>query len=487
MGHNWGKTWITSFFRFFARRNRWIAAFLPIVLGVPRFAAAWEVEVDGPGHGLDQVHATALDSQGNVIAAGYLTNRAGSTDFAVIKFSGVTGSELWRAVLSGTTTAFGSQARAVAVDANDDVAVAGYIANVHQVIDYSLLKQDFAVVKLSGLDGQVLWRQEIAGSLNPFVANNDPALAIALDGNGNVFAGGQITTNGVTYGDWAVLKFDGMSGTELWRQLINGSGNVDDAVNALVADADSNIIAAGYLVETGDGEDLTVIKLDGQSGSEIWRSETHGTLTLQAQALSIALDSSGNIIAGGYVDNNDTSLDFTVVKLEPIGGGKLWQTQINGNANSFDLAQSVAVDANDNVLAAGQIRNRSEYFADFSTVKLDGATGTELWRSQIQGRATAAARMTTADANGGVVTVGEITNPRPGSGASFEVIRLDGSTGNEVWRVEDNGTHTGNEVSSASAVAIDSDGNVIAAGSAVNAGTSADWAVLKVHSDGTAF
>ena len=53
---------------------------------------------------------------------------------------------------------------------------------------------------------------------------------------------------------------------------------------------------------------------------------------------------------------------------------------INGSADSNDVANAVAIDAAGDVIAAGVIRNTGSD-ADFPVVKLNGTTGEVLWRA----------------------------------------------------------------------------------------------------------
>ena len=50
------------------------------------------------------------------------------------------------------------------------------------------------------------------------------------------------TTNTDTGNDFTVVKLDGTSGAELWRQVIPGGG-----ANAVTVDEDGNVVAAGAI------------------------------------------------------------------------------------------------------------------------------------------------------------------------------------------------------------------------------------------------
>ena len=114
------------------------------------------------------------------------------------------------------------------------------------------------------------------------------------------------------------------------------------------------MLAAGVTENTGTRFDFTVAKF-AADGTRLWRQTLNGTPALSDQALSVAVDTEGNVLAAGLTDNTGTGRDFTVAKFAP-DGTLLWQQTLNGTANRDDVADSVAVDTQGNVLAAGYHR-----------------------------------------------------------------------------------------------------------------------------------
>ena len=89
-----------------------------------------------------------------------------------------------------------------------------------------------------------------------------------------------------------------------------------------------------------------------------------GTKNFIDRAVSVAVDNLGNVVAAGYIINTGTDFDFTVAKFDS-NGTLLWQQNLNGTANSGDQAFSVAVDKLGNVVAAGFTGS------DFTVVKFN--------------------------------------------------------------------------------------------------------------------
>src|SRR5262249_45379655 len=143
-----------------------------------------------------------------------------------------------------------------------------------------------------------------------------------------------------------------------------------------------------------------------------WQVTLRGTYNDTTNfANAVATDAEGNVIAGGCLYNRVTAEDFTVIKLDGKTGEELWRVEINGTANGRDQVNALAVDARGDVIAAGWLLNRNTSF-DFAVVKLDGKTGAELWRVEINGTANREDEATAVavDSDGHVVAVGEIRN-----------------------------------------------------------------------------
>jgi len=123
---------------------------------------------------------------------------------------------------------------------------------------------------------------------------------VAVDNQGNVVAAGS-----------TVAKFD-RNGTLLWVQNLNASGGV---ANSVAVDNQGNVIAAGSTQNTGTGSDFTVAKFD-RNGTLLWVQNLNGTADSSDEALSVAVDNQGNVVAAGITTNIGTGNDFTVAKFD---------------------------------------------------------------------------------------------------------------------------------------------------------------------------
>ncbi|RMF19405.1 MAG: hypothetical protein D6760_13105, partial [Deltaproteobacteria bacterium] len=298
---------------------------------------------------------------------------------------------------------------------------------------------DFVVVKLVRVTGSELWRWERSGT----APGLDTAYSVAIDGSGDVLAAGTFE-NSATNADFAVVKLDGATGTELWRREIDGSANTDEEAAAVVVDASGDVVVAGTLSSPATQDDFAVVKLDGTTGAELWRVLLDGSAAAgNDAAYDVALDAGGNVFAVGRLKQSSSDADFAVVKLAGETGAELWRREIDGLADSgSDGALRVAVDPAGDVIAAGNLYSPSS-LDDLAVIKFAGATGGELWRyvsyepNENPGETATALAI---DA-GGHVVVGAFLPPVIGvdpweysSESTSEVVKIDGGSGAMLWR-----------------------------------------------------
>jgi cysteine-rich repeat protein len=156
----------------------------------------WRRQLDGTAVGTDdadEAFAVTIDADGDVVAAGRLSNTGTNDDLVVAKLAGDTGIELWRAEIDGGNSR-ADEARAVVVDLAGHVVVTGSIRNQGS-------GRDFIVASLDGATGAERWRHVIDGTSG----QADVAFALVRDALGDVVASGRMRNTGST-GSFTVLK-----------------------------------------------------------------------------------------------------------------------------------------------------------------------------------------------------------------------------------------------------------------------------------------
>jgi Big-like domain-containing protein len=348
-------------------------------------AELWRYVISGAartGGYSDVANAVAVDGAGNVVAAGVIWRECSSvhfncgpmSDFLVVKLDGATGAELWRQNIENSIddsdpSGVEDVANALAIDGAGDVVAAGALGYVS------------IVVKLDGANGAERWRRVMTRS-----GGRNPVRAVAVDGAGNVVVAGKASEGTSTGWDFAVEKFNGDTGASVWQQAIHGTHNdaySNEEAFAVAIDNLGDVTAGGYTSNVDTGSDLTVVKFDGASGVEVWRQVISGAGDGTDWASAVAVDGTGNVAVAGAITTSTVPFrlsGWVVIKLDGVSGTELWRT-VSGASDNTNAANDVAVDKTGDVVAAGFLRPGADPW--FTVIKYAGASGTELWRRNV--------------------------------------------------------------------------------------------------------
>jgi hypothetical protein len=210
-------------------------------------ALIWEKRYNGTGNNADIAEAVAVDSSDNVIVTGSSFGIGLNTDYYTAKYAAANGALLWEKRYNGTGGGADS-AKAVAVDAGNNVVVTGHSTGSGSGVDYY-------TAKYGGAGGALLWEQRYNGPLN----RDDYGQALALSTTGDVIVAGY--SSGIGSGtDYCTLKYAGTDGTPLWEKRYNGLGNGEDIAQAVTIDGSGNVIVTGYSTGSGGNFDHFTVK-----------------------------------------------------------------------------------------------------------------------------------------------------------------------------------------------------------------------------------
>src|SRR6185437_9098746 len=177
----------------------------------------------------------------------------------------------------------------------------------------------------------------------------DIAFAEAVDTNGNVFVTGRISGLGTGY-DFATIAYSG-AGVPLWTNFYNGPGNADDTAVAIAIDGAGNVFITGHSAGTNGVANYATLAYSN-AGLPLWTNRYEGGFGTPA---AIAVDANGNVIITGSCTPTPVrpnNSDYVTLKYSPVGT-PLWTNMYNGPGGTNDTATSLAVNQAGDVFVTG--------------------------------------------------------------------------------------------------------------------------------------
>ena len=358
-------------------------------------------------------NSVAVDSGGNIYAAGMVGNNStygfgnsittsggfsNGNNILLVKYNS-SGVAQWAQTVSSAS--FTSSFNSVAVDTNGNIYAAGAVGNNSTYgFGNSITTSggfsngnNILLVKYNSL-GVAQWADTVGSATFTSVFNS-----IAVDGNGNIYAGGAVgnnttygfgnsvtTSGGFSNGNNILLVKYSSSGIAQWADTVS-SASFTSVFNSVALDSSGNIYAAGAVgnnttygfgnsVTTSggfsNGNNILLVKYNS-SGVAQW-ADTVASASFTSVFNSVVLDSGGNIYAAGAVGNNSTygfgnsvtvagafsnGNNVLLVKYSSAGVAQSAQTVSTGSTvSSFS---SVAIDSAGVAYTAGTINGNGTY------------------------------------------------------------------------------------------------------------------------------
>src|SRR3990170_460006 len=310
--------------------------------------AAWVRRYNGPGNSSDYAYAIAVDGSGNVYVTGQSIGSGTYNDYATIKYYS-NGDTAWVRRYNGPGDS-SDYASAITVDGSGNVYVTGYSTGSGTYYDYATIKYYS--------NGDTAWGRRYNGPGNGY----DEAYAIAVDGSGCVYVTGWSVGSGTGY-DYATIKYYS-SGDTAWVRRYDGQV-YDDGALAIAVDGSGNVYVTGYSTDSGNYYNYATIKYHSNEDAA-WVRRYDGGENGPDYARAIAVDDSGNVYVTGW-SWNGTSDDYATIKYYSTGD-TAWVRRYNGPGNGFDEARAIAVDGSGSVYVTG-LSSGSGTSYDYATIK----------------------------------------------------------------------------------------------------------------------
>jgi uncharacterized delta-60 repeat protein len=232
---------------------------------------------------------------------------------------------------------------------------------------------------------------------------------------------------------FVVFELSAQMISPVWVNRHGGTGDNSDVYNKIMPDGNGNFIAVGYTVRSGNYKDFLTVKMNA-SLDTIWTRTKNGSNGGDDEAISAAVDASGNVYVAGYVDAGNTNDDIYLVKYD-VNGTTQWDTSYYSSANAFldDQPVAIAISPAGNIVVAGWTEQGTWTSSSNDILVLSYDANGGLQWSRRYGRFAGQRDETTAmviDASNNIYVTGRSSN---GADDDFVTLKLDPLTGNDVW------------------------------------------------------
>ncbi len=338
---------------------------------------------------------------------------------------------------------------------------------------------DYATIKYSS-NGIQEW-------LNRYhYSTDDIARSLTVNSAGYAYVTGSSVGASGSNWDYATIKYS-PDGDTLWTKRFSGIESSEDHAYAVVTDQAGNVYVTGTVdrnpVDSIAGNVFFTIKYDS-NGDTLWARKYRDLNTIFDVAYAMTLDNAGNVyVTGESKGQMDPSYDFDYLTIKySSAGDTLWVAKYAGPGGRQDIPTDIEVDQSGNVYVTGKSRPDSISFEnyDYLTIKYNSSGATE-WIARYDGpnNDLDEAHGLVLDDFGNVYVTG--LSYGAGTGADIATIKFN-SSGDTVWVRRFNGT--GNGPDGANAISIDNTGNIYVAGFEYNSTTYNDYVILKYDSNG---
>ena len=434
-----------------------ILAIISLATSFAQPTLKWASKFNGPIAN-DEGKAIALDANGNVYVAGSSDNTSGTSDFLTLKYN-TAGSLLWSQRYNGLANGQDS-VRAIRVDALGNVYITGKSQGSGTNINIVTVKYDSTGVQK--------WASVYNG-----IAGSNGGYNLEVDVFGNVYVVGSSNPYDV------LIKYNGLGVLQWSKNLVNSFNNQNEIYFA-ISPFDGHLIVA-------DGGSLTsqytVWRVHPSTGNIVnyFNTGLNGGPVIYGIPNSMVLDGNGNMYVTSMSDpdlNTDKPSRIYTAKFTQGSDSYAWyqSTAITGNVQTITCVD-MKIDNNANLYVLAKWFTGSDYI--FYT-KMLTSTGTKVW----------ATPSTSSEGIYGTpvsLSLGQLNTPPDifetgfTSTGNIKIIKY-ANNGDTLWtKIYDCGN---NGVDIASKMAIDACDNIYITGSSNCSGTFKDVKTIKYSTFG---
>ncbi|MCI1186405.1 hypothetical protein MON38_03170 [Hymenobacter sp. DH14] len=409
----------------------------------------WSALGTGAGNGVSSngyggtVNTLAVAANGDVYVGGEFKQAGSAAANGVAKWNGTTWSSLGNGV-SGSAGII----RAMVVAGNGDIVVGGAFTQAGGTTANSIARWNGTA-----------WSSLGAGNSNGV---NGQVRALAVAGNGEVYAGGNFTQAGGTTAS-GIARWNGTA----WSSLGAGNSNgVDGFVNAVAVAGNGDVYVGGDFIQAGGALANGMAKWRGAVWSSLGPGAGNGCI---GRVLAVALAGNGDAYVGGTFTQAGSTAAYGVAKWNGTGWSSLGTGAGNGVNGSVN---ALAVASNGDVYVGGNFTQAGGTAANY-IAKWNGTAWSSLGTGA--GNGLTSSVNTLALASGGAVYVGGYFT-QAGGVAANGVAKWSGTAWSSLGTGI--GGNTGGS-SNVAALAVASNGDVYVGGNFTQAGGTAANYIAK--------
>lgn len=313
----------------------------------------WRAIWNGSGNLSDQINSAVTDDAGNVYLGGFSTNTDQDIVITAVKVS-ASGKIVWTSAHEEPGYLKGI-CNSIIISTSGEIIIAGYLTSTSNI--------DKLYLARISLSGQTLGKRIIE---NP---GNSRPVSLAPGESGSFYLAYEGDT-GAGATDIVVSKFD-PSFNVLWQRSFTGNAAVSaDRPSAIAKDDAGNVYVCGNLINNSTGSDYFAAKMTA-AGTVSWQYEFSGAyLDIPS---SITVDKLGNSYITGSSRSGSIlgTEDVLTLKLS-AGGSVIWSSIYNGITDGIDGGNSVAIDSKGNVVVGGY-SDRGEVQVTYALIRYDAA------------------------------------------------------------------------------------------------------------------
>lgn len=202
--------------------------------------------------------------------------------------------------------------------------------------------------------GNVVWSYELDGIAynNTTLANHNSHLDADQNGNVYVLSNILVYSNGFDTVMTVVktIKLD-PNGNELWSNQYQYDLEFPEDVGASICFFDNNVYITGRSIDSIHYCDVFLVKYDALSGAEVWRTSFNDDDDDCDRGDIVQVDNEGNIYVGGKSRTTQNN-EYLLLKYNP-DGDLLWVSRYENPDWFFNLFTDMTITSDNNIVLSG--------------------------------------------------------------------------------------------------------------------------------------